>query len=144
MKEFFKKIGQGFLGIITLPFFLVLLVLGFIVGVFVFIGYLFVVLVRFFRGDNLFPMSEREEKAGEILRERAMNNDTKSENVNTIVQPAPQMAPQIIIIQTGTDASGQPIFSPVANPHYQKVNSAPELSIANTEVSEVSSNENFE
>ena len=142
MKEFFKKIGQGILGIVSLPFFLALLAIGFILGIFVFIGYLFVVLVRFFRGDNIFPLSEREEKAGEILRERAMNSEVKSENVNTVVQALPQPAPQIIIIQTGTDASGQPIFSPIANPQYQKVTSESNLAITNNPVGEEISREN--
>lgn len=115
MKEFFKKIGQGFLGIIALPFVLVLIALGLVVGAFIFFGYLFVLIFRFFRGDNLFPMSEREELAAQILRERAeksQNPITPEGPAQTIIHPAPQ----IFILQTGVDGKGQPVFSPVANP----------------------------
>ncbi|MGI6713693.1 MAG: hypothetical protein ACOX3K_01375 [Bacilli bacterium] len=123
MKEFFRKIGQGILGIVTLPFFIGLLAIGLVAGVIVFLVYLVIIIVRFFRGYDLFPMSEREEKAGEMLRAKAAAKAAEAQAPGTppTPMPFPYPTPQVIIIQTGTDQSGNPIFSPVTNPQYQTI-----------------------
>lgn len=123
MKEFFRKIGQGVLGIVTLPFFLALLALGLVAGVIIFLVYLVIIVVRFFRGDDLFPMTEREEKARELLlaRAAATAEEAKAPDLPPMPMPHPYQGPQVIIIQTGTDQNGRPIYSPVHNPQYQTV-----------------------
>lgn len=83
-----KLFGLGLLYALLLPFILVAAVLFLVFGFFKSIGYFFILVVRFFKGEKLFPPFPEDIEAAKRIRAKLVDEGTVPPPA-----PAPQPAP---------------------------------------------------
>ena len=130
MVNLLKSFGKGILYIIGLPFFILILLLYAIYGIFLFLYMIVKAIVLFFTGRSLFEDLPEDRKAKEILHptpkvteEKPIEVEEKHEETpqqQTIKEePAPEVTPQYI----------PPIYPSVFTPEYVPPKDEPEPKI---------------
>ena len=130
MVNLLKSFGKGILYIIGLPFFILILLLYAIYGIFLFLYMIVKAIVLFFTGRSLFEDLPEDRKAKEILHptpkvteEKPIEVEEKHEETpqqQTIKEePAPEVTPQYI----------PPIYPSVFTPEYVPPKEEPEPKI---------------
>ena len=116
MLKFLKNFGLGLLYILLFPFLLVGVVIYAVIGFIASLIQMFLIIIRFFKGEKIFPPYPEDVKAQEIL---AKNYGLEAKEP----APAPQPAPNNVYVQQNYYQNPQPMNQNpgFAQPQYQQM-----------------------